>query len=208
MYIPEAFKEEDREAIVGFIRSCRLATFVTSAPSGLIATPLPLIYEAEEGPKGTLYGHLAKANPQWQDSILQIEALVLFQGADAYITPAWYPSKAETGRVVPTWNYVAVHAYGNAEFFTEPDRLREAVSLLTRLHEDGRPEPWSVNDAPAEYIEGQLRAIVGVRIPVNRIEAKRKMSQNQPPTNRAGVVAGLSESLRQSDRLLLELIKP
>ncbi len=133
---------------------------------------------------------------------------MLFQGADAYITPSWYPSKAETGRVVPTWNYVAVHTYGIAEFFTDSDRLLEAVTRLTRLHEDDRPKPWSVNDAPALFIEGQLKAIVGLRIPVNRIEAKRKMSQNQPSANRAWVVAGLSESPMQSDRLLSELVKP
>src|SRR5579859_418302 len=158
MYTPEIFREENRAGITAMIRSCGLATLVTNSTQGLIATPVPMLYAADEGEYGVLYGHISKANPQWRESLGE-EALVIFQGPNAYITPAWYPSKAETGRAVPTWNYLAVHAYGPAEFFHQRDRLLEAVSRLTSLYESDRPKSWSIKDAPPEYIDGQLRAI-------------------------------------------------
>jgi transcriptional regulator len=205
MYNPEVFREEDRDEITAMIRSCGLATFVTNSPQGLIATHVPMFFAENEGEHGVLYGHISKANPQWKESSAE-EALVIFQGPNAYITPAWYASKTETGRVVPTWNYLAVHAYGAVEFYQDRARLLEAVSHLTNLHEADRLNSWSVNDAPPEYIEGQLHAIVGVRIPIRRIEAKKKLSQNQSAQNRAGVKAGLAESPFEGDRQIAEII--
>ena len=169
-----------------------------------MATPLPLILDETEGELGTLYGHIARANPQWKTDAG--EAMAIFMGPDAYVTPSWYATKQETGKVVPTWNYIAVHAYGPVEFFDEPERLLEAVTRLTRLHEADRPEPWAVTDAPADFIEAQLRGIVGVRLPIIRLDAKRKMSQNRNEADRAGVVRGLRTSERASDREVAALI--
>jgi transcriptional regulator len=138
-----------------------------------------------------LYGHLARANPQGREPASGA-ALAIFSGPDAYVTPSWYATKRETGRVVPTWNYVAVHAYGTAEFFDEADRLLAVVTRLTERHEGARPAPWAVGDAPAEFVAGQLRGIVGLRLPIARLVGKRKMSQNRSAADRAGVAAGLS----------------
>jgi len=206
MYNPEVFREENKDAITAMIRSCHLATLVTNSSSGLIATPLPMLFEEDEGEHGVLHGHVAKANSQWKESLASSEALVIFQGANAYITPAWYASKAETGRVVPTWDYLAVHAYGPVEFYQDSKRLLAVVTRLTDLHETGRPNRWSVSDAPPDYIEGQLRAIVGVRIPIKRIDAKRKLNQRQSAEDRAGVKAGLAESPLEGDRQVAKII--
>lgn len=205
MYNPEVFRETDKNAIAAMIRACGLATLVTSSAQGLMATPMPMIYVADEGEHGVLHGHIAKANAQWKES-LPGEALVIFQGVNAYITPAWYASKAETGRVVPTWDYLAVHAYGPVEFYQDSARLLEVVTRLTDLHEEERADRWAVNDAPAEYVEGQLRAIVGVRIAVSRIDAKKKLNQRQSARDRAGVKAGLAGSAVEMNRAVGKLI--
>ncbi|UFN47558.1 FMN-binding negative transcriptional regulator [Roseomonas sp. OT10] len=205
MYVPPAFREDDLPTLHGMIREARLANLVTATAEGLVATPLPLFLVAEEGPHGTLYGHLARANPQWRRPPLG-EALAIFQGPDAYVTPSWYATKREHGKVVPTWNYVAVHAYGPAEFFEDEARLLEVVTRLTALHEGPRPEPWSVSDAPEGFVRAQLRGIVGLRLPIARIEGKRKMSQNRSAEDRAGVAAGLAASDRASDRAAAALI--
>ncbi|MGX9430553.1 MULTISPECIES: FMN-binding negative transcriptional regulator [Bradyrhizobium] len=205
MYIPPAFKEDDVESIRKTIRNARLASLVTATTDGPVATPLPLFLDESEGEHGTLYGHLAKANPQWRLPSLG-EALAIFTGPDAYVTPSWYATKQETGKVVPTWNYVAVHAYGPVEFFQEPERLLDAVTRLTNRHEGARAKPWAVSDAPADFIASQLRGIVGVRIPVTRFEGKRKMSQNRPEADRVGVVAGLAASENPQDREVAPLI--
>lgn len=198
MYIPEAFRVEDHKEAIAIIRTCGLATLVTSSEADLIATPLPMYLESDEGELGVLYGHIARANPQWQESSNK-DGLILFQGANGYITPVWYPTKVATGKVVPTWNYVAVHAYGPVEFFQETDRLLKVVSHLTDLHEQAKPEKWSVQDAPKEFIDKLLGEIVGVRVPIRRIDAKKKLSQNQPRENRAGVKSGLAASSRPGD---------
>jgi transcriptional regulator len=205
MYIPAAFREDDLPALQGMMRAARLSSFVTATANGPVVTPLPLFLNAEEGPFGTLYGHLARANPQWKTPPIG-EAMALFMGPDAYITPAWYATKRETGKVVPTWNYVAVHAYGPVEFFEEPDRLLEVVTRLTNLHEAPRAEPWAVTDAPEDFIRAQLRGIVGLRLPIARLEGKRKMSQNRNEADRAGVAQGLAESDRAGDREAAALI--
>lgn len=205
MYIPPAFRGEEMESIMATIRAARLATVVTATADGPLATPLPLFLDESEGEYGVLYGHLAKANPQWRVTA-QGEALAIFMGPDAYVTPAWYATKQETGKVVPTWNYVAVHAYGPVEFFEDADRLLEAVSRLTNLHEGERTLPWSVADAPPDFVQSQLRGIVGLRMPITRLEGKRKMSQNRNAADRAGVAAGLAASERASEREVAPLI--
>lgn len=206
MYTPSAFREDDLPTLHAMMREMRLANLVTATPEGLHATPLPLFVVPDEGPHGTLYGHVARANPQWKLPPTG-EALALFTGANAYVSPSWYPSKAEHHKVVPTWNYVAVHAYGPAEFFDDAARLLGVVTRLTELHEGGGAAAWSVSDAPADFIAAQLKGIVGVRLPIARIEGKRKMSQNRPAADRAGVAAGLAASPRLSDRDVAALVR-
>jgi transcriptional regulator len=205
MYIPPAFRDDDIESIRATIRVARLANLVTATADGPIATPMPLLLDESEGECGVLYGHLAKANPQWRLPPIG-EALVIFMGPEAYVTPSWYATKQETGKVVPTWNYIAVHAYGQVEFFQESDRLLDVVTRLTNKQEGARAQPWAVSDAPADFIASQLRGIVGVRIPVSRFEGKRKMSQNRPEADRVGVVAGLAASETPQDREVAPLV--
>ncbi|MGB6118495.1 MAG: FMN-binding negative transcriptional regulator [Mesorhizobium sp.] len=205
MYTPPAFREDDPQTLRQIMREARLATLVTATADGLQATPLPLYLVETEGEHGTLYGHVAKANVQWKLSPVG-EALAIFSGPDAYVTPSWYAAKKEHGKVVPTWNYVAVHAHGPAEFFEDAERLLDVVSRLTDLHEASRPEAWKVTDAPAPFIQSQLKGIVGLRIPVTRIEGKRKMSQNRSADDRKGVSAGLASSERDSDRAVASLV--
>ncbi|MDK1388662.1 FMN-binding negative transcriptional regulator [Sinorhizobium sp. 8-89] len=205
MYIPPAFREDELSALHEAIRAARLCNFVTATDEGPVATPLPLFLDPTEGPYGTLYGHLARANPQWKLAAIG-ETMALFMGPDAYITPSWYATKHETGKVVPTWNYVAVHAYGPAEFFEDDERLLDVVTRLTRLHEEPRADPWAVGDAPEDFIRAQLRGIVGLRMPITRLEGKRKMSQNRNAADRAGVASGLAASDRTSDRTAATLI--
>lgn len=190
MYTPPAFRMDDLPELHQAMRAVHLATLVTATNQGLLATPLPLFLVPEEGSLGTLYGHVARANPQWSQSPTG-EAMALFMGPDAYITPSWYATKQEHGRVVPTWNYVAVHAYGVPEFFEDAERLLDVVTRLTNLHEAPRSKPWAVTDAPEPYIRSQLKGIVGLRLPVGRIEGKVKASQNRPEADRVGVASGL-----------------
>jgi transcriptional regulator len=205
MYVPPAFKDDDVASIRATIRAARLANLITATAEGPVATPLPLFLDETEGEHGTLYGHLAKANPQWRLAPIG-EALAIFMGPEAYVTPSWYATKQETGKVVPTWNYIAVHAYGPVEFFQEPERLLDVVTRLTNKHEGSRAKPWAVGDAPADFIAAQLKGIVGLRIPVVRLEGKRKMSQNRPEADRVGVAAGLTASENPEDRQVAPLI--
>ncbi len=192
MYLPPAFREDRLDVLHAVIRDTGLATLVTLTDQGLVASHVPLMLDADPAPYGTLIGHLARPNPQATRSQAEPEALAIFHGPDAYITPNWYATKRETGKVVPTWNYVAVHAYGPLRFFDDPARLLEIVTRLTERHKSPRAKPWAVVDAPADFIAGMLRGIVGFEIPITRLEGKRKMSQNRPPADRAGVIAGLS----------------
>lgn len=205
MYTPPAFRDDDRESLRATIRQARLATFVTATADGLMATPLPLFLDESEGEHGVIYGHLAKANPQCRIAPLG-DGLAIFMGPDAYVTPTWYATKQETGKVVPTWNYVAVHVHGPVEFFDDAGRLLEVVKRLTDLHEGDRTVPWAVSDAPPDFVQAQLRGIVGMRMPVTAIEGKRKMSQNRNAADRAGVAAGLAASGLASDREVAPLI--
>ena len=192
MYVPAHFAPD--EALVGeLLRNHGAADLVTVTPQGLVATMLPFIYVPEEGEHGALHGHLARNNAQWKHEALG-EALVIVRGpGDAYITPGWYASKVEHGRVVPTWNYVTAHVYGRFVVHDDPAWTEDLVRRLTTKHEAYREHPWSVDDAPRPFIEGQLRAIVGVELQVTRIEAKAKLSQNRPPADVEGVIAGLRE---------------
>ena len=199
MYSLPAFRETDLAALHDLMRSTPVANLVTCTADGLVATPLPLFLVAEEGAHGTLYGHIAKANPQWR-APPTTDALAIFMGPDAYISPSWYASKPIDGKVVPTYNYATVHAHGPAEFFDDADRLLAVVTRLTDKFERARPQPWAVTDAPQDFIAAQLRGIVGVRLPIGRLEGKRKLSQNRPAEDRVRVVRELAASDRPADR--------
>lgn len=207
MYTPRSFAIDDLHELHEQILGTRLAMVVTHGEQGLQASHLPLLFSPDEGANGTLYGHFARANPQWKELQNGAEALVIFAGADAYISPGFYPSKAEHGKVVPTWNYVAVHAYGTADVFTDADRLLSLVSGLTDRHEAGRAQPWKVADAPADYIDGMLKAIVGFALPIQRLEGKRKLSQNRSTADIAGVREGLAASPDVHDQALAHLMR-
>ena len=205
MYTPPAFVVEDKAEIYEMIRQCHLANFITATPSGPMSTPLPMLLAEDEGPLAVLYAHLARPNPQWDCAVIG-EGLAVFMGPDAYVTPSWYPSKAQHGKVVPTWNYTAVQVSGPVEFFHEADRLFEVVSRLTRRHEADRTSPWAVTDAPENFISAQLRGIVGIRMPITKIAGKRKMSQNRSEADRQGVRAGLTERQRLHDPAVAEMV--
>ena len=191
VYLPPHFREDQVPVLHELIRQQPLAALVTSTPGGLYASHLPLLIEPEPAPFGTLVGHLARANPQWQEAAPGAEVLAIFTGPQTYITPAWYATKAETGKVVPTWNYAAVHAYGTLRFFDDETRLLALVTRLTETHEGKRAEPWAVSDAPPEFVRGMLRAIVGFELVITRLEGKWKMSQNRPPVDIGRIVDGL-----------------
>src|SRR5471030_603789 len=158
---------------------------------GMIASHAPMMLDPDPAPFGTLIGHLAKANPHARAADSSVQTLVIFQGPDGYITPSYYAAKKEHGKVVPTWNYAAVHAYGTLEAFDDPVRLLAVVTRLTNRHEGSRARPWAVSDAPADFVAGMLRGIVGIVLPIVRLEGKVKMSQNRPAADIAGVVDGL-----------------
>ncbi|MGF6327887.1 transcriptional regulator [Pseudomonas sp. BS3782 TE3695] len=207
MYTPSNFAINDLNELHQHILGTRLGVLVTHGEQGLQASHLPLLLNADQGPNGTLYGHFAKANAQWKELQNGAEALVIFAAADAYVSPGFYPTKAEHGKVVPTWNYVAVHAYGTGEVFTDTDRLRDLVSALTERHEAGRAQPWKVADAPADYIDGMLKAIVGFALPIQRLEGKRKLSQNRSAADIAGVREGLAANPDAHDQALAHLMR-
>jgi transcriptional regulator len=189
MYIPAHFAAGP-ELIGDLLARPGAANLVTMTSQGLLATFLPLVYDPSIGEHGALHGHLARTNPQWSEPAVG-ESLAIVQGADAYISPSWYASKEEHGRVVPTWNYTTAHVYGKLAVHDDAEWLGKHVRRLTGLHEALTEQPWSVDDAPERYISGQLRAIVGVELVITRIEAKAKLSQNRPDKDIDGVVAGL-----------------
>lgn len=193
MYCPNSFRQDDLASLHAQIEHSGLATLITHGEQGLQASPLPLFLAREEGPFGTLYGHFARANRQWRD-LASGEALVMFAGPDSYVSPGWYPSKAEHGKVVPTWNYVNVQARGQARLIEEPEALLRLLRALTARHEARREQPWQVDDAPRDYLDSQLRAIVGFALPIARLEGKWKLSQNRNAADQAGVVLGLTAS--------------
>lgn len=206
MYTPAAFRDDDIQSLHRLMEDTRLAILVTHDENGMQASHLPLLLRSDQGANGTLYGHFARANPQWRALQAGAQVMVIFPGADAYVSPAFYPAKAEHGKVVPTWNYLAAHAYGTAEVFSDAQRLLEVVSGLTDKHEAGRASPWAVTDAPAEYIDKMLCAIVGFALPIERLEGKRKLNQNRSAEDINGVREGLSASGDAKDRELAQLM--
>ena len=207
MYIPASFAEHDVPVMQAFIEAHPLGALVTATPSGLFATHLPLVLDRSRGPYGALQGHIARANPHHELAAEATDALVLFTGADSYVTPSLYPSKAAHGKVVPTWNYVAVHAHGTLRFDSEPDALRRHLEQLTALHESGRPRPWSIEDTPDGYVDKLLGAIVGVEIEITRLDGKWKMSQNRPTPDVEGVIEGLGASDDPRQREVAEIVR-
>lgn len=193
MYIPRSFREERIDELHALIEAHPFGLLITHGARGLQATPVPFLLYPAEGAKGVLRAHLARANPHWQDLDHDHECLVIFQGANGYVTPSWYPSKAETQRVVPTWNYVAVEVRGKPMAVEDAAWLHRLVDDLSDRHEGIRPRPWSVDDAPADYIDTQLQAVVGIEIAIERIEGKWKLSQNKPEADRLGVITGMRE---------------
>ena len=191
MYRPAYFREDRPDVLHGLIRAHPFAQLVPAGGRGIEANPLPMLIDPQASPNGTLRGHLAQGNGQVAALREGAEALVIFQGPQAYISPAWYPGKAEHGKVVPTWNYVAVHAWGTPRVIDDPAWLRRLVGDLTDRHEHGRPNPWSIDDAPEDFIATMLKAIVGIEIPIDRIEGKWKVSQNRSEPDRRGGVEGL-----------------
>ena len=191
MYEPAHFRQEDREALIAAMRARALALLVTAGESGLMANAVPFL--VVEGDKGALRleAHLARANPQWREIAAGAEVLVVFEGTDAYVTPAWYETKRETGKVVPTWNYVMVQARGRARAIEDQDWLKAHVGRLRDVHEAGRAEPWAASDAPESYISAMARGIVGIEIEVTDLRGKVKASQNRPEADRVGIIAGL-----------------
>ncbi len=195
LYQPAAFKEARPEILHPLIRAARLAMLVSNGSEGIPdITHLPLVLEPSHGPQGTLYGHVARANPHWRRLAEAGRAVAVFSGAEAYVSPNFYPSKAEHHRVVPTWNYEAVHAEGPVELIEAPEELLNLVTRLTEHSERFQAQPWQVREAPVEFLYTQLRGIVGVALRVETLVGKRKLSQNRTPADRDGAIAGLAAS--------------
>jgi transcriptional regulator len=188
MYVPHHFQAADHDALIARLARAHAGVLITIGADGApVASHVPILWNAE---KRIATGHIARANPQWQQG--PGNGLIVLSGAEAYVTPAWYPSKAEHGRTVPTWNYEAVHISGRVEWFDDPDRLEAVVRDLSVLHERDRAEPWAIDDAPRAYIDALKRGIVGVTLTAERVEAKRKLSQNKSEADFHGVAAGLA----------------
>ncbi|MGH6663602.1 MAG: FMN-binding negative transcriptional regulator [Pseudolabrys sp.] len=190
MYQPPAFREDRLEVQHALIRARPLGLLISAGPGGLMANLLPFLVDTGNGAHGTLRVHMARANPQWRELEALEECLIVFQGPQDYVTPSWYATKRETGKVVPTWNYATVHAWGRPRVMSDDVWLRRQIEDLTRSREGLRPAPWAVDDAPADFVAMQMKAIVGIEIPIGRIEGKWKMSQNRPELDRVGVVEG------------------
>jgi len=201
MYIPRKFALSDDETQAALAQA-GFAHLVTTGSTGLMVTPLPLIYDESQH---SLVGHVARANPHWHAD--GAESVAIFTGPQAYISPSWYATKAESGKVVPTWNYEVLHVYGRLVVHDDPDWVRNLVTTLTDHHEGRRSAPWQVADAPESFTRSQLRAIVGVELVISRVEGKAKMSQNQPERNRSGVVAGLKDSDAPQDHLVADRVQ-
>ncbi|GHA21244.1 transcriptional regulator [Devosia pacifica] len=194
MYQPPAFIETEPEPLFDFMAANPLGLLISVGPEGALADPVPFVLDRDGGERGTLRCHVSRANPQWQVLSDAPEALIVFRGADGYISPSWYPAKAEHGRVVPTWNYAVVEARGVASIHQEPEWLAAQIEALTRLHEGKRPQPWAVSDAPASFIAGQIKGIVGIEVPIASLAGKFKASQNRAVPDRQGVAAGLENA--------------
>jgi transcriptional regulator len=201
MYVPAQFKEERVPVLHEAIERIGFGTLVTLGADGMTASHVPMLIAAAPAPFGMLLGHLARANPQWRTARPEMEALAIFAGPHTYITPSWYETKRQTGKVVPTWNYVAIHAYGHLRFIDDPERARANVTGLTKRHEANRAAPWAVTDAPPDFIAAMLKAIVAFELTITRLEGKWKMSQNRPEADRLGVIEGFREQGEAGEQL-------
>lgn len=206
MYQPAHFREDRLDVQHALIRAHPLGILVTGG-SGLDADPVPFLLDAGAPPPGLLRAHVARANPVWRGLTAAPEVMILFQAVDSYVTPSWYVSKREHGKVVPTWNYALVQVWGTARAIEDAGWLRAQVGALTATHETGRAEPWAVEDAPEPFVATQLKAIVGIEIRITRIEGKWKASQNRPPADREGVAAGLERQGDEAARAMAELVR-
>jgi transcriptional regulator len=206
MYLPKHFEETRVPVLHDLIRAHPLATLVMLTPGGLDANHIPFEIDPDPAPFGTLRGHVARANPLWR-TVSDVEALAVFQGPDLYVSPSWYVTKQETGKVVPTWNYAVVHAHGPLRVIDDRAWLRAFVETLTNRHEAGRRDPWKVTDAPADYMDSMVTAIVGIEIPITKLIGKWKVSQNRPEQDRAGVVEGLRRDGGDSASAMARLVR-
>jgi transcriptional regulator len=204
MYQPPHFREDRIAVQHALIRQFPLGLLVTAGPGGLMANPAPFVLYADEGERGLLRVHLARANPQLRELAGVGECLVVFQGPQEYVTPSWYATKRETGKVVPTWNYATVHVHGRPAVIEDAAWLRRQIDDLTAMAEGYRPAKWQVDDAPADFVTAQLKGIAGVEIPIDRIEGKWKVSQNRPTADREGVVEGLRSESREAMAALVD----
>jgi transcriptional regulator len=207
MYRPAHFQENDPATLNAFMDAHPLAVLVAAAPSGLVANHIPLLRMPDPGEGMRLRGHVARGNDFWKTTPADSSVLAIFGGPDRYISPAWYPTKAETGEVVPTWNYLVVHAHGRITFTQDAAWLRTLVEALTNRHEGVRKMPWKVSDAPSAYVDRMLRAIVGFEIVVERLEGKFKASQNRTEGERAGAMAGLAAD-GDPEELVAQIVRP
>jgi transcriptional regulator len=207
MYVPSHFEEARLEVLHQLIQARPLATVITLSAGGINANHVPLHLAPAQGRFGALQGHVARSNPIWSDRVQDVEALAIFKGPDAYISPSWYPAKREHGKVVPTWNYVVVHAYGPLRVIDDPLWLRGQLQALVGEHEASSIAPWSISDAPPEFIERMIGSIVGFEIVISKLVGKWKLSQNQPAANRAGVVDGLTARADADALEVAELVK-
>ena len=208
MYLPEAFAETRVEVLAELMRTAAVAQLVTLTPEGLVATTLPMLFVPAAGTKGSLIGHVARANAQWKTSSATVDALALFAGPDAYVSPSLYPAKREHGRVVPTWNYTGVHVHGRLIVHDEPEWKLDLVRRLTEHHERARAQPWAVDDAPADFVARQLGAIVGLEVAITRIEGKRKLSQNRGTADVEAVAEALSAGSAREQAVAAEMRRP
>jgi transcriptional regulator len=206
MYQPSHHRQDRLEAQHGLIRAYPLGTLVTVGPDSILANPVPFLLDVAASPKGVLKAHVARANPLWRAHDPAREALVIFQGPQCYVSPSFYASKAETGKVVPTWNYVTVQVHGRLKVIEERAWLLDQIRALTALQEAGQPVPWTIDDAPTDFISAMLAAIVGIEIDIDRIEGKWKLSQNRSPGDQRSLVEALRRSSQESARAIAALI--
>lgn len=207
MYIPEQFQENDQNDLLSIMKDIQAANVVTQHNCGMISTFLPLFLEKEKDNLVCLYGHLAKNNQQWQEALTNTQALVIFTGPHAYISPSWYAAKQETHKVVPTWDYLSIHAHGTIEFFHNPATLLSILKKLTDINEAQFDHPWKIDDAPQEFIHAMLNAIVGVKISITKIEGQKKFSQNKQESDKKNIAAQLAKSANSMHKDLATLIK-
>jgi transcriptional regulator len=207
MYIPRANQEDRTLVIHKLMAEQPFASLITMGTSGLFATHIPMVLEQDGTPFGHLKGHISRANQQWREFTPSIEALAIFSGPQHYITPSWYPEKQKTAKVVPTWNYVVVHAYGHLKVIEDSQWLMAHLESLVNIHEAGSPLPWKISDAPADYIASQIKGIVGLEIVITRLEGKWKVSQNRSEQDRAGVAEGLAERNTEESLAMKALVE-